>query len=87
VTLLRVINEAQRGHDRIDVFLAEADDDGEVRIGDQDRRFSLQERGAEPPELVVHDRDVKGWLGPVLLALATKITPDGDAAALNPAAR
>jgi hypothetical protein len=50
VTLLRLINEAQKGTDRIDCFLDAADADGEVRIGDQDRRFSLQERGAEPPE-------------------------------------
>jgi hypothetical protein len=59
-----------------------------IRIGDSDRVFSLQERGgAEPPELVVHDLDVKRWLEPVLLGLATKITPDGDVPPLNPADR
>jgi hypothetical protein len=80
VTLLRVINEAQKGTDRIDCFLGANVKD---RTADQDRKFSLHERGAEAPELVVHDFDVKGWLGPVLLALATQITPDGDAATLQ----
>jgi hypothetical protein len=36
---------------------------------------AVNERGAEPPELVVHDLDVKRWLGSVLLGLATKIVP------------
>jgi hypothetical protein len=29
---------------------------------------------------VLRDFDVKAWLGTVLLALATKIAPDGDGA-------
>jgi hypothetical protein len=77
VTLLRVINETRKGTDRIDCFLVDDDDDDEIRLA-SDRLFSLQERGPEPPELVVHNRDVKTWLAPVLLALATKVAPDGD---------
>jgi hypothetical protein len=39
--------------------------------------------GTEPPEFALHNRDAKAWLGPVLLALATKVAPDGDVAALQ----
>jgi hypothetical protein len=79
VTLLRVIDESRKGFDRIDVFVLGDDDDdadGEVRLGSGDALFTLQERGAEAPVLDVHNRDVKAWLGPVLLALTTKISPD-----------
>jgi hypothetical protein len=48
-----------------------------------ERGDAVNERGAEPPELVVHDLDVKRWLGPVLLGLATKIVPGGDAVPPN----
>ena len=41
--------------------------------------FSLQENGTERSELVVHDRNVKAWLAPVLLALATKVARGTDA--------
>jgi hypothetical protein len=54
----------------------DAVDDGEIRLASKDRLFTLQERGAEPPELTVHNRDVSTWLSPVFLALATKISSD-----------
>jgi hypothetical protein len=78
VALLRVIDETRKGHDRIDCFLIDDgdDDDLEVRLTPSDRVFVLQERGAEPPELEILNRDVRGWLGPVLLSLAQKITHD-----------
>jgi hypothetical protein len=77
VTLLGVIDQERRGFDRIDVFLAGDDDnaDDEVRLGSCEALLTLQERGAEPPVLLTRNLDVKAWLGPVLLALATKVAP------------
>jgi hypothetical protein len=83
VTLLRVLDEnGRKGFDTIHAHLVgdEDDDDGEVRVGSGDKLFSLIEHGAEPPELVTHDLDVKRWLAPVLLALSNKISPPGEVA-------
>jgi hypothetical protein len=54
VRLLRAINSARRGTDRIGCVLL---DDGEddARLLSKGRLFTLQEHGAEPPELVLHD--------------------------------
>jgi len=68
VTLLRIVNEAQKGTDRIDCFLLSDDDDGdgEIRLASKDRLFTRQERRAEPPELTVHNRGVKRRSRPFL---------------------
>jgi hypothetical protein len=79
VLLLRILNEEKRGHDRIDVFLSD-DDDDEVRLGSKDRLFTLQEHGPHAPELEIINRDVNAWLPIALLALASKISPDGEVA-------
>jgi hypothetical protein len=73
VMLMRFLNEA-----RTECYLVEDDQNAEDddRLSAGDRLFTLRERGAEPPELVIHNRDVKAWLARVLLALATKVAPD-----------
>jgi hypothetical protein len=78
VTLLRIVNEPQKGTDRIDCFLLSDDDDGdgEIRLASKNRLFRGQERGAERPVLRVHNRNAKSKLSRVLLALALKVSPD-----------
>jgi hypothetical protein len=70
VMLMQFINEA-----RTDRYLVDddqnAEDDDRLSVGE--RLFTLQERGPEPPELTINDRDAKTWLPIVLLALASKI--------------